>query len=235
MARLQLENVSVEYPIYNARSQSLRNHIVAAGVGGRLARQALGAITVRALDGVTLDLRNGDRIGLVGHNGSGKTTLLRTMARIFAPTSGRINVSGKVSTVFGLGAGAEPELSGHENIVRMSMLLGATLAQAKASIAEIDEFAELGEFLAVPIRTYSAGMLTRLMFAVATAVNPDILLVDEVMGAADQNFQRKARKRMGEFIERSSIFVLASHTEELLKLYCNKIYTLSHGRLLAVS
>ena len=99
----------------------------------------------------------------------------------------------------------------------------------------IDEFAELGEFLAVPIRTYSAGMLTRLMFAVATAVNPAILLVDEVMGAADQNFQRKARKRMGEFIERSSIFVLASHTEELLKLYCNKIYTLSHGRLLAVS
>jgi ABC-type polysaccharide/polyol phosphate transport system ATPase subunit len=235
MARLQLENVSVEYPIYNARSQSLRNHIVAAGVGGRLARQALGAITVRALDGVTLDLRNGDRIGLVGHNGSGKTTLLRTMARIFAPTSGRINVSGKVSTVFGLGAGAEPELSGHENIVRMSMLLGATLAQAKASIAEIDDFAELGEFLAVPIRTYSAGMLTRLMFAVATAVNPDILLVDEVMGAADQNFQRKARRRMGEFIERSSIFVLASHTEELLKLYCNKIYTLSHGRLLAAS
>jgi ABC-type polysaccharide/polyol phosphate transport system ATPase subunit len=233
MARLQLENVSVEYPIYNARSQSLRNHIVAAGVGGRLARQALGAITVRALDGVTLDLRNGDRIGLVGHNGSGKTTLLRTMARIFTPSSGRISVSGKVSTVFGLGAGAEPELSGYENVLRMSMLLGATLAEAKASVAEIDEFAELGDFLAVPIRTYSAGMLMRLMFAVATAVNPDILLVDEVMGAADQNFQRKARKRMGEFIERSSIFVLASHTEELLKLYCNKVYTLSHGRLVA--
>lgn len=234
MARLQLENVSVEYPIYNARSQSLRNHIV-AGVGGRMARQGLGAITVRALDGVTMDVRNGERIGLVGHNGSGKTTLLRTMARIFTPTGGRISVSGKVSTVFGLGAGSEPELSGYENIVRMSMLLGASLAQAKASIAEIDDFAELGEFLAAPIRTYSAGMLTRLMFAVATAVSPDILLVDEVMGAADQHFQHKARKRMGEFIEKSSIFVLASHTEELIKLYCNKVYTLSHGRLLAVS
>jgi ABC-type polysaccharide/polyol phosphate transport system ATPase subunit len=235
MARLLLENVSVDYPVYNARSQSLRNHIVAAGVGGRLARQALGAITVRALDGVTLDLRNGDRIGLMGDNGSGKTTLLRTMARIFAPTSGRISVSGKISTVFGLGAGAEPELSGHENIIRMSMLLGATLAEAKARIAEIDDFAELGKFLAMPIRTYSAGMLTRLMFAVATAVNPDILLVDEVMGAGDQSFQRKARQRMGESAEKSAIFVLASHSEELLKLFCNRICTLSHGRLLALS
>jgi ABC-type polysaccharide/polyol phosphate transport system ATPase subunit len=233
MARLQLDDVSVEYPIYNASSMSLRNQLVAISTGGRMAQEAGNIVTVRALDGVTMSLKDGDRVGLLGHNGSGKTTLLRTMAGIFRPTKGKMVIEGRVSSIFGLGAGIDPELSGHENIIRMSMLLGATLAAAKARIPDIEDFTELGNFLALPVRTYSAGMQTRLTFAVATAAHPEILLVDEVMGAGDADFQSKARKRMNDFIEKSSVFVFASHSRELIQRFCNKVCTLEHGRLIS--
>jgi ABC-type polysaccharide/polyol phosphate transport system ATPase subunit len=231
MAKIQLDNVTVEYPIYNASSMSLRNQLVAISTGGRMARQDGKIVTVLALDSVTLDLKDGDRVGLVGHNGSGKTTLLRTMAGIYRPAKGRLSVEGRVSSFFGLGAGVDPELSGYENIMRMSMLLGAKQAEAEARIPDIEEFTELGNFLSLPVRTYSAGMQTRLMFAVATGAHPEILLVDEVIGAGDAEFQAKARKRMNDFIEKSSIFVLASHSTELIRSFCNKICTLEHGRL----
>jgi ABC-type polysaccharide/polyol phosphate transport system ATPase subunit len=231
MARLQLENVSVEYPIYNATAMSLRHQLVSISTGGRLARQAGNIMTVLALDDLTLELEDGDRVGLLGHNGSGKTTLLRTMAGIFKPSRGKLTVEGRVSSIFGLGAGIDPELSGYENIVRMSMLLGSNQVEAEASIAEVEDFTELGDFLSLPVRTYSAGMQTRLTFAVATAAHPEILLVDEVFGAGDADFQVKARKRMNEFIEKSSIFVLASHSPELIRSFCNKICTLEHGRM----
>jgi ABC-type polysaccharide/polyol phosphate transport system ATPase subunit len=231
MAKIQLDNVTVEYPIYNASSMSLRNQLVAISTGGRMARQDGKIVTVLALDSVTLDLKDGDRVGLVGHNGSGKTTLLRTMAGIYRPAKGCLSVEGRVSSFFGLGAGVDPELSGYENIMRMSMLLGAKQAEAEARIPDIEEFTELGNFLSLPVRTYSAGMQTRLMFAVATGAHPEILLVDEVIGAGDAEFQAKARKRMNDFIEKSSIFVLASHSTELIRSFCNKICTLEHGRL----
>lgn len=231
MASIRLEDVTVEYPIYNARSMSLRNQLVSISTGGRMARHDGGIVTVLALDGITLDLKDGDRVGLIGHNGSGKTTLLRTMAGIYKPARGRLSVDGHVSSFFGLGAGVDPELSGYENIVRMSMLLGARQAEAEARIPDIEEFTELGNFLSLPVRTYSAGMQTRLMFAVATAAHPEILLVDEVIGAGDAEFQVKARHRMNGFIEKSSIFVLASHSAELIHSFCNKICRLEHGRL----
>ncbi len=231
MARLQLDKVSVEYPIYNAGSMSLRNQLVAISTGGRMARQAGSIVTILALDDISLDLRDGDRLGLIGHNGSGKTTLLRTMAGIFRPTKGRLISEGRVSSFFGLGAGVDPELSGYENIIRMSLLLGTSQAAAEASIPEIEDFTELGNFLALPVRTYSAGMQTRLTFAVATAAHPEILLVDEGIGAGDAAFQTKARKRLNDFIEKSSIFVLASHSNELIRSFCNKILTLEHGRM----
>jgi len=223
----------VEYPIYNAGSMSLRNQLVAISTGGRMANRAGSIVTVMALDGVSLDLEDGDRLGLLGHNGSGKTTMLRTMAGIFRPTKGHMTVEGRVSSIFGLGAGIDPELSGYENIIRMSMLLGSNLAEAKSSISEIEDFTELGNFLALPVRTYSAGMQTRLTFAVATAVHPEILLVDEVIGAGDADFQIKARERMSRFIEKSSIFVLASHSPELIRGFCNRICTLEHGKLIS--
>jgi ABC-type polysaccharide/polyol phosphate transport system ATPase subunit len=234
MAELLLRDVTVEYPIYNAGNMSLRNQLVAIGTGGRIRSDTRRITTVTALDGINLHLRDGDRVGLVGHNGSGKTTLLRTMAGIFTPTRGTISITGSVSTVFGLGAGLDGELTGYENIVRMSMLLGATRNAAEAIIPDIEDFTELGDFLSVPVRTYSAGMVTRLTFAVATAAHPEVLLIDEVLGAGDINFQEKARQRMTAFIGRASIFVLASHSPDLMRLFCDRLVHLEHGRMVKV-
>jgi ABC-type polysaccharide/polyol phosphate transport system ATPase subunit len=233
VAELVLNRVTVEYPVYSAASVSLRKQLVHLGTGGRISALRGHVATVKALDGVTMRLADGDRLGLVGHNGSGKTTLLRTMAGIFRPVEGTVAVTGRVSTVFGLGAGLEPELTGYENVVRMAMLLGATHAEAERTIPDIESFTELGSFLAMPVRTYSAGMTTRLSFAVATAVHPEILLIDEVLGAGDAGFQAKAHRRMAGFVERASILVLASHAPELLRLFCDRIARLEHGRLVA--
>ncbi|HEY8594861.1 MAG TPA: ABC transporter ATP-binding protein [Devosiaceae bacterium] len=233
MARISLQDVTVEYPIYNAGAFSLRSNLLAIGTGGRISSEARRVRTVTALDRVTLELGDGDRLGLVGHNGSGKSTLLRTMAGIYTPTRGRIEIEGRVSTVFGLGAGLQPELTGYDNIVRMAMMLGATRGQAEASIPEIEAFTELGDFLKVPVHTYSAGMRTRLTFAVATAAQPEILLVDEVFGAGDADFQGKAKMRMAEFVEKSSILVLASHSGELIEKLCDTVICLSHGAIVA--
>ncbi len=232
MAEITLQNVSVEYPIYNLRAMSLRNNLLAISTGGRLSKESRGIVSVTALDGISLKLKEGDRLGLIGHNGSGKSTLLRTLAGIYTPTRGSISIDGRVSTVFGLGAGLELELSGYENIIRMAMMLGATRRQAEAVIPDIEEFSELGNFLSVPVNTYSDGMRTRLSFGVATAMHPEILLVDEVLGAGDAEFQVRARKRMVKFIERSSIFVLASHSPELIETFCDRTIHLEHGRLI---
>ena len=233
MARITLENVTVEYPIYHVRSMSLRNNLLAISTGGRLSREALGVVSVTALDGISVDLTDGDRIGLVGHNGSGKSTLLRTMAGIYEPVKGKVGIVGRVSTVFGLGAGLELELTGYENIVRMAMMLGATRGEAEALIPDVEEFSELGNFLSVPVSTYSDGMRTRLSFGVATAAHPEILLVDEVFGAGDAEFQKRAQRRMAEFIEKSSIFVLASHSPQQIGELCDRTIHLEHGRIVA--
>ncbi len=233
MAEVLLENVTVRYPIYGVGANSLRSQLITVSTGGRLSREGRTTVEVTALSDVSLELRNGDRLGLVGHNGSGKTTLLKTIAGIFEPTAGKITVKGRIATVFGLGTGALPELSGYENIRRISMLLGATFEEAEASIPDIETFTQLGDFLNVPIRTYSAGMTTRLLFAVATAVHPEVLVIDEVFGAGDAEFQAKARKRMAEFVERASIVVLASHSSEILDQFCNRRIMLEHGRIVA--
>ncbi len=167
----------------------------------------------------------------IGHNGSGKSTLLRTLAGIFAPTRGSISIEGRVSTVFGLGAGLQPELTGYENIIRMGIMLGASRAEAESHIPDIEEFSELGNFLAMPVSTYSDGMRTRLAFGVATAAHPEILLIDEVLGAGDAEFQVRAQRRLSGFIEKSSILVLASHSAQLITQFCSSTLQLAHGRI----
>lgn len=231
MARIVLDNVTVEYPIYNAGAMSLRHNLMAIGTGGRISREARRVVSVTALDGISLELKDGDRLGLVGHNGSGKSTLLRTMAGIYAPMRGRITIEGRVSTVFGLGAGMQPELSGYDNIVRMAMLLGMNRGEAEAIVPDVEAFSELGDFLKVPVNTYSDGMRTRLSFGVATAAQPEILLVDEVLGAGDSGFQAKARKRMSDFVEKASVLVLASHSQSLLSAFTTNVLRLEHGRI----
>jgi len=235
MAYLRFDGVTVSYPIYNARAQSLRRHIISLGSGGRLTDNDHGVVTVTALSDVTFQIEEGDRVGLIGHNGAGKSTLLRTMAGIFEPEAGTIAREGRVSSIFEIGAGLDLELSGYENIRRMALLIGLDRAEIDRAIPEIEELTELGNFLALPVRTYSSGMTTRLMFAVATACPPEILLVDEMLGAGDANFQKRAKARVENLIERSSILVLASHVDELLRQFCNRFFRLDYGSLVEIS
>ncbi len=231
MASIVFEKVSLQYPVYHSRAMSLRNQLVRLSTGGRIESEAGHVNLVTALKDVSFELRDGDAVGLTGHNGSGKTTLLRAIAGVYAPTTGRISRQGGIATVFELGAGLEPELSGYDNILRMSLLMGMTIPRAKENISDIEMFTELGDFLQLPVRTYSSGMTMRLMFAVATAVEPEILLIDEMFGTGDSQFQEKARARLGRLIDSSNIFVFASHSQELLKTYCNRIFNLEHGNL----
>ncbi len=235
MAHLRFDSVTVRYPIYNAHAQSLRRQIISLGTGGRLAGNSDGLVTVTALNDVTFRIEEGDRIGLVGHNGAGKSTLLRTMAGIFQPACGTIDREGRVSSIFEIGAGLDLELSGYENIRRMALLIGLDRAHIDSAIPEIEELTELGNFLSLPVRTYSAGMMTRLMFAVATACPPEILLVDEILGAGDAKFQQRAKVRVEKLIQHSSILVLASHADELLRQFCNRFFRLNCGSLVEIS
>jgi ABC-type polysaccharide/polyol phosphate transport system ATPase subunit len=183
---------------------------------------------------VSFTLVKGDRIGLIGHNGAGKTTMLRTMAGIYQPISGTVTREGTSSTIIELGAGMDVELSGYENVVRMGMLLGSSYEDMKRAIPSIEDFTELGDYLSMPVRTYSAGMMMRLMFAVATANRPEILLIDEMFGTGDASFQARAAARMHELISAASIFVFASHSNALIKAYCNRVFKLEHGKVLEI-
>jgi ABC-type polysaccharide/polyol phosphate transport system ATPase subunit len=161
--------------------------------------------------------------------------MLRTMAGVYTPTHGTVTRHGDVATVLELGAGIDPELSGYENITRMSMLLGMSKKRIEENVKEIAEFTQLGDFLELPVRTYSSGMSTRLMFAVATSTKPDILLVDEMFGTGDAEFQAHAKRRMEELIRSVGIFVFASHSNELVKTYCNRFFFLEHGSVKEIS
>jgi len=214
---------------------SLRNRLVHIGTGGVIGGGSREIVTVSALQNISLKLEHGDAAAIVGHNGAGKSTLLRTMAGIYFPDKGTVDRKGEVATVFELGAGMDPELSGYENIVRMMLLLGHSVEDAHLSIPNIEDFSELGNFLELPVRTYSSGMTMRLMFAVATSMRPDILLIDEMFGAGDASFQEKAKTRMMQWIDESDIFVFASHDHSLLKRVCNRFFRLEHGGLLEIT
>jgi ABC-type polysaccharide/polyol phosphate transport system ATPase subunit len=231
MTALVFDRVTVEYPVYNSRSKSLRSQFARISTGGFIHSESFHVELITALKDVSFEFREGDRVGLIGHNGAGKSTLLRTMAGVYTPVSGSVMTKGRIATVLELGAGMDNELSGFENIVRMSMLLGLSEKAIRAKLPDIEEFTQLGDFLRLPIRTYSSGMATRLMFAVATSTEPDILLVDEVFGAGDAEFQEKARNRMEALISSVGIFVFASHDHATLKRYCKRFFRLEHGSM----
>lgn len=233
MAYIRLERVSLQYPIYNTRSFSLRTNLLRIGTGGLLERDTAQVMVVTALKDLSLSLETGDRLGLIGPNGAGKSTLLRLAAGILAATSGSVAVSGRIGTLFELGAGYDADLSGWENIQRVGRLLGMTPREIALSEGEIAEFTELGDFLSLPVRTYSAGMQTRLLFAIATASQPDILLVDEVFGAGDAAFQQRAAMRLQSLFTTSKILMFATHSDELISQLCSKCLWLEHGAMRA--
>jgi ABC-2 type transport system ATP-binding protein/lipopolysaccharide transport system ATP-binding protein len=233
MAEIRLENVSVAFPIYDASSRSLKKRLVGAATGGRIQSEA-GPSVVQALDGVTLHFQHGDRVGLVGHNGAGKTTLLRVLAGIYEPCEGMVRVDGNVAPLFDISLGMDAESTGYENILLRGLFLGMPRAEIEARMGEIAEFTELGNFLDLPIRTYSAGMHMRLAFAVSTSINPDILLLDEGIGAGDAAFLEKANRRLLEFTSKAAIIVLASHSEQLISKMCRNSVLMEHGRVIEV-
>lgn len=228
-ALLKFEDVTIQYPIYNSRNMSLRHQLVRIGTGGRIENDASKVQLVTAIKNASFTIKDGDSVALIGHNGAGKSTMLRTMAGVYVPILGQVTRQGRVATVLELGTGMDPELSGYENIVRMSKLMGLSNADIERNTLEITAFTDLGDFLELPVRTYSSGMATRLMFAVATSTKPDILLVDEMFGTGDAEFQARAKKRMEELLSTVGIFVFASHSNELVKTYCNRFFFLEHG------
>jgi ABC-type polysaccharide/polyol phosphate transport system ATPase subunit len=234
MTSVVIDNVSVDFPIYGAR-RSLRKTLFERATGG-LVQPGEGRhqnmFVVKALTDISLTMQEGDRVGLIGHNGAGKSTLLKVLAGVYEPISGRVLVSGKITPLFDMMPGLDPEDTGYQNIVTMGMLLGMSRAEVEAKIPEIEEFSELGEYLDLPVRTYSAGMTARLGFAVATAIEPGILLMDEGLGAGDARFAERAAERMKEFVGRSRIIVLATHSEGMLRSMCNKAALMHEGHLL---
>ncbi len=232
-ARMTLENVTLSLPVFSFDSYSLKKKLVRLGTGGRLQREA-GHLVVQALRNVSLDLKEGDRVGLVGHNGAGKTTLLRVMAGVYEPSAGRVIAEGRLVSLINAGIGISPEATGYENIVLCGLYLGLSRNEIEAKVPEIAAFSELGDYLAMPTHTYSAGMLTRLTFAAVTAVDPDVLLMDEVIGAGDASFQEKALTRFNALIGRAKVLVLASHSEEWIRRACTSAVLMSEGQIVDV-
>ncbi len=232
MASIKLEDVVVEIPIYNASSRSLKNSIVSSATGGEIfPRGSAKSVIIRALDGVDLEVEHKARIGLLGHNGSGKSTILRVMAGIYEPTAGLVCLNGDAACMFDIGFGMDPEASGWENIVIRGMYLGYTRREIEARTEDIGTLTGLGEFLNMPLRTYSSGMSTRLAFAVSTSIKPDILLIDEGIGAGDASFVAQASERIQSLIDRAGILVMASHSDDLLRSWCTEGVWMEHGRI----
>lgn len=229
---ISLKNVSLHFPIFNAHKFSLRNALVNK-LGGQLTRGDGSLKIVEALKKVSFDAYVGDRIGLIGHNGSGKSTLMRTLAGIYTPVSGSLTVKGNISTLFGTSIGSNEEMTGDENLFLGSLIFGKSYRRAKENMEKLREFTELGDYLNLPLRTYSDGMKMRVGFAVATNFEPDILLIDEIFGAGDKDFALKSQRRIEELIEKSNTFFFASHSDELIERFCNKAILMSHGELKA--
>jgi ABC-type polysaccharide/polyol phosphate transport system ATPase subunit len=231
MASLTLDRVTVDFPIYNARKRSLKAELFRRTVGGHIESKEDSRVSVMALRDVSMTLRDGDRLGLVGRNGAGKTTLLRVLSGVYEPPVGRVAIDGSVSSLTDIMMGMDPEATGYENILLRSVFLGVSVSQARANIPEIVEFTGLGNFLNLPMRTYSSGMMVRLAFAVSTAVTPEILIMDELIGAGDATFFHKAEARLRDLIGRTRILVIASHADEILRRLCNKAALMEEGRL----
>lgn len=231
MASIAISDLTVEFAIFGSSARSLKNKIMAQATGGLVTAGAHDIINVRAIDRLNLQINDGDRIGLIGHNGSGKTTLLRVLAGIYKPISGSARIEGSVGTLLDASAGTDPEATGLDNIYLRGAILGLRKKHVAGLVDDIAKFSELGDFLHLPVKTYSAGMKARLTFAISTATQHDILLIDEGIGVGDASFQEKAHRRIEDHFSRTSIIILASHSEDLLKKYCNRRITLSKGKL----
>ena len=230
MVSIDTYNACVDFPIFDAKSRSLKKAVLSSA-GGAIGKNEANTVVVEALKDINLHLREGDRVGLVGHNGAGKSTLLRLLSGIYEPTRGVADVRGRVAPVFDLGVGMDPEISGYENIIIRGLFLGQSRRQMRKKMDDIAEFSELGDYLSMPLRTYSTGMRVRLALGVVTSIEPEILLLDEGIGAVDAAFMAKARVRLREMVKRSGILVFASHSNDFLAQLCTTGLWIDHGQI----
>lgn len=227
---LRLDNVGVTFEGQSASGDGLKDWISdKLSRGAKKAFRPRASYKIDALKSVSIDIQHGERVGLIGLNGAGKSTLLKVMAGIYPPSRGSIASKGLICPMFEFATGFEMTQSGWDNIRIRGLLLGMTRDEIEAKLPEIAEFTELGEFLDYPVRTYSSGMFIRLAFAISTSLNPEILLIDEVMGAGDVRFAAKAKQRMFKFMEYGKILVFSSHDFGLLKSLCSRTIWLEKG------
>jgi len=225
---LELENVSIEFPIFGAHATSLKTTLASAATGGRIGVNT-GVTVVQALRDISLDLRDGDRLGLVGHNGAGKSTLLQVLAGVYPPTRGFYRRQGTIASLINPLLGIELDASGYENILIRGLVLGNDRKTIQRLMPDIAEFSGLGDYLSMPVRTYSTGMMMRLAFSIVTSIRTDILLMDEWLAVGDEQFQRQAEERLREVVSKAGILVLASHSRPLIDKECTTVIELHHG------
>ena len=231
MAFLSVKDLSIEFRVYGPSARSLKKKLLRQFTGGRVAREVDDHIVIRALQDISLEIKDGDHIGLVGPNGSGKSTLLRAMAGIYKPSRGSIELQGKIGTLMNIPFGMDPESTGTENIYLRGYLLGMNKNEINSKFKEIAEFADIGDFLDLPIKTYSQGMLYRLSFSISTSIRPEILLIDEAIGASDPKFLEKTIQKSNKLWHDARIAVLASHDINILSAFADELIYLEKGRI----
>lgn len=231
MASIKAKDLCIQFPVYNAAHRSLRGNFISVATGGRFSSDLTNHVYVHALDKINLNIRNGERVALLGHNGSGKSTLLRAIAGVYYPTGGSLQVNGAISTLIDLNQGMDEEATGWDNIILRGLAMGMTRNEINERKTEIAEFSELGDFLQIPVRTYSSGMKLRLAFSVSTSSPRNIVLMDEWLSTGDADFSEKATLRLIDYLGKASILIIATHSEKLARRVCDRMITLSHGRI----
>lgn len=231
MNGITARNLVVEFPIYASSHRSLKKAVLNTATGGALARDASNRVLVRALDDVSFTLKEGDRVGLVGHNGSGKSTLLRVLAGVYEPQRGQLHIMGRVASMLSITLGMDMEATGVENVFLRGHILGIPSREMRGKLSDIEEFADLGEYLHLPVRTYSSGMMMRLAFAISTSIEADIILMDEWISVGDASFVEKSKQRLDRLVNEAKIVVVATHNLDLVSKQCNRLFRLNHGKL----
>ncbi len=231
-AEVNVSNLRVDFPLYHGNARSLKK-MVFHSVSGRMGADKNNRVVVQALRDVSFTLRSGERLGLVGSNGAGKTTLLRAVAGIYEPVGGQLRVTGTINALLDPNLGMNPDLTGRENIALRALYVGMPAAMIPELEQDVADFAELGDFLDLPVRIYSAGMLIRLGFGLATAFHPQVLLMDEWILAGDANFMVKAQARLENLVRGAEILVLSSHAPTVVMDWCTRVLWMDQGRIKA--
>ncbi|GAB0120179.1 ABC transporter ATP-binding protein [Acidisoma sp. 7E03] len=230
VARIDVRELRIDFPLYHGQSRSLKRSILERATGRRrLQENEKHRFVVEALRAISFTLKPGERLGLVGHNGAGKTTLLRAMAGVYEPVSGSVRIQGSLNALLDPNQGMNPELTGRENVVLRGCYHDMDHAAVEAMQEDVRSFAELGDFFDLPVRIYSSGMIVRLAFAMATAIRPQVLLMDEWFLAGDASFREKARERLESMVLGADILVLSTHLNDVVRAWCTRVIWLEDG------